>query len=131
MKVKIIRLARKMDMRGWFLKVLMQHQINGRKRFGEIYMSVANPGQVRAGHYHRHTTEWFCAVGGKGVLTLKDIVSGKKENVALNGSKPITVVVPPRVAHRIRNSGTEPLVVLAYADVEYNRSRPDTIATDV
>ena len=127
MNVEIIPLARKDDARGAFLKILMRHQIQGAKVFGEIYVATCRPGETRGGHYHCEATEWFCVIQGQGELELMDIVTGERRVIRMDGHAPATVVVPPRVAHALRNAGAEPLWLLAYSDQPYDAERPDTV----
>jgi len=123
--VRIIELDRKMDERGWFLKVLRRDQLDAGRPFGEIYLSVCTPGHTRANHYHERTTEWFCAVEGRGIVTLVDIDSGDRREVPLDAEHPQTLVVPPRIAHAIRSTTDQPLVLLVYADLPYDPEAPD------
>ena len=127
MDLRIIPLERKADARGWFLKVLMRHQIEGERTFGEIYLSVAEPGQARGAHYHRRTTEWFCLVGGTAALSLCDTATNERRTVEMDALHPAVVVVPPGVAHAFRNAGPTPAMLLAYSDVPYDPADTDTI----
>ena len=131
MHIETIKLDKKEDRRGWFLKILMNRNITGKKVFGELYLSVVNAGEVRGEHYHKDTTEWFCALKGKGVLNLLDTRTGEKEQIPLDEDEPLTILVPPDIAHSILNLGHEPLYLLAYSDVEYDAERPDTIPLKV
>ena len=127
MNIRIIRLERKADPRGWLLKVLMKEQIEGSREFGEIYLSVSHPKETRGNHYHQGTTEWFTLLSGRGVLHLQDPRTGERKDLPLDAQEPQTVVVPPGVAHSIENTGAEPLYLLAYADVPYDPGNPDTV----
>lgn len=127
MNIDVFDLERIERASGWLLKILMNRQLTGDKSFGEIYLSVAAPGQQRGGHYHTLTTEWFCAIQGAGQLTLFDVDSNEMQHVPLDAARPQTVLVPPRVAHLISNHSQEPLMVLAYADIEYDAAHPDVV----
>ena len=131
MNIEIIKLEKKEDARGSLLKVLMNRQIAGKKEFGEIYLCVIGPGETRANHYHETTTEWFCAVRGTGLLLLKDVDTGETRRVMVSEEMPATVVIPPRVAHALKNPGPHHLHVLAYADAQYDESKPDTVPVEV
>ncbi len=125
--VEIIPLRPHRDGRGGLLKVLMRHQLGGAERFGEIYLSWAEPGAVKAEHYHEKTCEWFCALRGEGILWLEEVNSGRQMRIEMNESAPITVRVPPGVAHAVQNVGEQRLDLLAYADRPYNPHDADTI----
>jgi len=72
-KVQSRKLELKADARGWLLKVLMRHHIDGASEFGEIYVTAAHPGQVKGNHFHRQATEWFCVVQGTGKLVTENL----------------------------------------------------------
>lgn len=126
MKAEILRLDPKKDSRGWLLKVLMRGQLGADHRFGEIYVVSAEPGQLRASHYHEKTSEWFCLIEGCAELNLHDIDSGEQSTVSMDGGAPVCVSIPPRMAHAIRAAGNKPAVLLAYADRPYDPEDPDT-----
>ena len=120
------------DDRGGLLKVLMrEHLPADHRNFGEIYISWAMPGAVKANHYHEQTTEWFCLVRGRARLALLDVGSGKRQEIALDEARPVVVTVPPGVAHALQNVGDAPAHLLAYADRPYDPQDPDTISCAV
>ena len=125
--VEIIPLRTHEDSRGGLLKVLMRHQLGGAERFGEIYLSWAEPGAVKAEHYHEKTCEWFCVLRGEGVLWLEEVASGRRLCVPMSETAPVTVKIPPGVAHAVENCGRERLDLLAYADRPYDPADRDTI----
>jgi len=124
--VEVRALRRLEDTRGWFLKAIQARHLDGRP-FGEAYLSVGGPGENRANHYHERTTEWFCPVGGRGTLYLHDIASGDRTTVRFDAASPVSVRVPPRVAHALVADADCELAVLAIADVEYDPQDDDTI----
>ncbi|HHL38947.1 MAG TPA: cupin domain-containing protein [Deltaproteobacteria bacterium] len=129
--VEIIRLRRREDSRGWLLKILMRHQLGGSERFGEIYVTTARPGESKGGHFHELTTEWFALVRGSGVLTLEDKTTGERRTVELSEEEPVTVRVPPMVAHTVKNTGRGMLYLLAYSDRPYDPEATDTYAVEL
>lgn len=117
------------DSRGWFLKALQSRHLGGRP-FGEVYLSVGAAGETRANHFHRRTTEWFCPVAGSGTLYLYDTESERRAQVRFDAAAPVSVRVPPGVAHSlVADAGTE-LAVLAVADVEYDPQDTDTVSVE-
>ena len=122
----VVRPLRRLDdARGWFLKAVQRCHLEGRP-FGEAYLSVGAPGETRANHYHERTTEWFCPVGGRGTLYLHDLASGDRTTVRFDVASPVSVRVPPRVAHSLVADTDCELAVLAVADVEYDPQDDDT-----
>jgi dTDP-4-dehydrorhamnose 3,5-epimerase-like enzyme len=123
--VEVRSLRRLDDARGWFLKAIQARHLGGRP-FGEVYLSVGAPGETRANHYHERTTEWFCPVGGRGMLYLRDVDSGARSTVRFDVAAPVSVRIPPRVAHSLVADADCDLAVLAVADVEYDPQDDDT-----
>jgi len=117
------------DSRGWFLKALQARHLQGRA-FGEAYLSVGAPGETRANHFHRRTTEWFCPVAGRGTLYLFDVETSRRAQVRFDAESPVSVRVPPGVAHSLVADAGDELAVLAVADVEYDPEDTDTYPVD-
>jgi len=118
------------DPRGWLLKAVPKEYV-GRSEFGEIYVSVAHPGETRGSHYHDRTTEWFCVIRGAGTLRLEDISTGEKMPLTLTGENRLSVEIPPLVAHTIQNDGDCDLYLLAFANVAYCLENPDSTPWDL
>lgn len=117
------------DSRGWFVKLIQQRHLGGHA-FGEAYLAVAAPGESRGGHFHRRTTEWFCAVHGRGTLYAASLDGTRHEAVAMSAAEPCSVRVPPDVAHvLVADAGVE-FAVLAVADVEYDPEDTDTFPVE-
>lgn len=129
-KLEIRRLERKVDSRGWLLKLLMRHHLeNPESPFGEIYLTAATPGEVKGNHFHNDTIEWFCVIQGEGCLHAKDIETGEQYEVIMAADDPIIVRVPQKIAHAIENVGQDLMVLLAYADQPYDAADPDEVRT--
>lgn len=125
--IEVYTLTKKEDGRGWFLKILMNRDLEENKEFGEMYVTTAHPGAVKGKHYHEHSTEWFCVVKGEGQLILFDKMTNAKKKIMMGEKNMVTVRVPPGIIHGIRNVGTEMMYLIAYADRQYDSHKPDTI----
>ena len=126
--IKIRKLDMFKDERGLLLKVIKQEYV-GDDKFGEIYLTAVNPGEVRGNHYHQETIEWFCVIKGEGNLILEK--EGDRMEIKMDEANPISVEVPPYVSHAIKNIGTSTMYLLAYANKGYNPARPDTFPADI
>ena len=113
------------DERGWFLKVITGKEDHLPQYTGEVYLTMAKPGQAKGGHFHRRANEWFTIIEGESVLKLEDTTTHEKMDIHLSFKDALTVVVPPNVAHVFVNSGNANCIVLAYTDQLYDPS--DTI----
>ena len=108
------------DSRGWFLKVLNGKERSLPKFIGEIYLTDAKPYEIRGGHYHIKTNEWFFLIKGKCTLKLFDLADKTYQEIELNSKVPQTVFVPAKVAHQFYNtSSNEDFILLAYSDRLY------------
>jgi dTDP-4-dehydrorhamnose 3,5-epimerase-like enzyme len=123
--VEVRTLRRLDDARGFFVKLVQAHHLEGHP-FGEAYVSSGGPGEKRACHYHERTTEWFSPVAGRGTLYLAAVDGEARQAVRMDIAAPVCVRIPPRVAHAlVADEGCE-LAILAIADVEYDPQDPDT-----
>ena len=77
------------------------------------------PGGETAEHYHRVSEEIYLFLSGAGTMRL-----GDEEGPVRAGD---CVVIPPGAAHKLRNPGAEPLVLLCCCAPAY--SHEDTILT--
>lgn len=132
LQVRQRRLKLLQDDRGWFVKTLMQEHLPLHSEFGEIYVVMAKPGEVRANHYHRDATEWFSVVHGTARLVVHNVFSGEEHEFELSAEDPSTVEIPPYFAHAVQNIDSEKeFVMLVYTDQPYDREAPDEVAFDV
>ena len=127
--VDVRPLRRLEDTRGWFVKVFQKRHLGGLP-FGEVYLSVGAPGETRANHYHERTTEWFCPAAGRGTLYLAAMRGSERMAVRMDIATPVSVRIPPFVAHSLVADADCDLAVLAVADVEYDPADTDTIPVD-
>ncbi|QZK89589.1 WxcM-like domain-containing protein [Flavobacterium sp. CHNK8] len=105
------------DSRGWFLKVLTGTELNLPNRTGEVYLTMAKPGEIKGGHYHPKANEWFTLITGECILRLEDMENQEFMEIFLNADDPVTVYVPFGIAHAFYNtSKEEEFILMAYSD---------------
>jgi dTDP-4-dehydrorhamnose 3,5-epimerase-like enzyme len=125
-KIKLIPRKRIKDTRGYFLKVLTGKEEGLPSYTGEIYLTSANPGEAKGGHYHPKANEWFTLLQGKCILKLVDIETGEKHDLELDANIPETIFIPNNIAHIFINISEENTFLLhAYTDQLYDPA--DTI----
>ena len=125
-KIQIIDRALLRDDRGWFLKVLTGKENHLPGHVGEVYMTMAKPGEWRANHYHALTSEWFTVFQGEAKVILEDIHTKERIELSLKANEPKTLFVPSGIAHVfINNSMTDNMQMVVYAENGYDPS--DTI----
>lgn len=125
-RIQIIPRRLLRDERGWFLKVITGKEEHLPRYTGEVYLTMAVPGQSKGGHFHRLANEWFTVIEGNSVLKLEDIDTHERMEIPLGLEDAVTVMVPSNVAHVFVNTGSSNSIVLAYTDQLYDPA--DTIA---
>jgi len=112
----------KRDERGWLLKVLDGGEAQLPGRVGEIYLTMALPGQVRGNHYHGTCHEWFTVLQGSAEVVVADPTTGERVEFLLTETTPVTLHVPPGLAHALRAVGEPPapMLLVAYASERYD-----------
>ena len=129
--IELISRKRIEDDRGCFLKVIDGHESNLAFKPGEVYLTLAKPGQVRGNHYHPLTSEWFTVVLGRARLVMSDPETTERREILLSADKPTTVYIPCGVGHAFVNppGSYEDMLLLAFADRTFDPG--DTIALDL
>jgi dTDP-4-dehydrorhamnose 3,5-epimerase-like enzyme len=117
------------DSRGYFLKIMHGSETMADKQFGEIYLVKGEAGKSRANHFHEVATEWFTVIQGKVSLILEELCSGEQVSIYMDADMPVTVKVPPKVAHSLVGIDGADYMLLAYSDKPYVPS--DTIPYNI
>jgi dTDP-4-dehydrorhamnose 3,5-epimerase-like enzyme len=127
-KIKILSRRLISDDRGWFLKAITGTEDLIPDNTGEVYLTMAKPGQAKGGHYHPKAVEWFTLVQGNATLKLFDLETEESLIIPLSFDNPQTVFVPNNIAHIFINDSDSDFILLAYTNLLY--SPEDTIAFD-
>jgi dTDP-4-dehydrorhamnose 3,5-epimerase len=122
------------DDRGRLMEILRSDEEIFRK-FGQVYITTAFSGVVKAWHYHRIQTDNFTCVNGKMRLALYDARKDSKTYKEVNEfiislENPMLVQIPPMVYHGFKCvSGNEAIVVNTVTE-PYNYKNPDEYRVD-
>lgn len=117
------------DERGWLMEVLRADDEIFEK-FGQVYLTTAYPGVVKAWHYHKKQTDNFTCIRGIMKVALydarEDSPTYREINEFFVGEKnPVLISVPPRVYHGFKAIGTETAYFLSIPTLPYNYEEPD------
>lgn len=99
-------------------------------KFGQVYMTTAYPGVVKAWHYHKKQIDHFVIVKGMAKVVLYDGREGSPTYGMINEffmgeHNPILLQIPNGVYHGFKCiSETEAMVINIPTEV-YNREEPD------
>lgn len=98
---------------------------------GQFSFFTAHPGVTRGGHYHHTKTEKFLVVKGKARFRFRHMLSGELHELDTDSSRPVVVDTVPGWTHDITNIGDGEMIVMLWANENFDRARPDTIACKV
>lgn len=113
------------DARGTFYEILKTLDS------GQLGISTTKPGITRGNHYHNTKNEKFLVIKGKALIELRDIFSKEIIQYNVDGNNLEIVEMIPGYTHNIKNTGDEEMVLLIWANENYNSKTPDTNFVEV
>lgn len=113
------------DSRGVFVEMLKTHDS------GQFSYFTACPGIIRGGHYHHTKTEKFLVIKGEALFRFRHLLTNELVELHTSGEKPQVVDTIPGWSHDITNIGNEEMIVMLWANENFDRERPDTFASKV
>lgn len=113
------------DSRGVFVEMLKTPDS------GQFSFFTAHPGVTRGGHYHHTKTEKFLVIKGQALFRFRHILTDELVELRTSGSMPQVVDTIPGWAHDVTNVGNEEMVVMLWANENFDRQKPDTVASMV
>mgnify|MGYP001559360904 FL=1 len=125
--VNIKNLVVHKDYRGWLAEIFRPEDVNKTMK-GQITITTAYPGIVKANHYHKRKQEWYCVIKGKMKLSLKDMKTGKREEIILSEDKLKILKIGYNIAHGFKNISDDVLFVLMYIDEPFDPNDADTFS---
>jgi dTDP-4-dehydrorhamnose 3,5-epimerase len=99
-------------------------------RFGQVYVTTAHPGMVKAWHHHRQQTDYFCLIQGRARFALYDARTGSAsrgliDEIVCDGDSPQLIVIPPGVYHGFKCIGDTDAICINCPTAPYNSADPD------
>jgi UDP-2-acetamido-2,6-beta-L-arabino-hexul-4-ose reductase len=113
------------DQRGVFVEMLKTPDC------GQFSFFTTHPGVTRGGHYHHTKTEKFLVITGQALFRFRHLLTNELIELRTSGDQPQVVDTIPGWAHDITNIGTNEMVVMLWANENFDRQRPDTVASKV
>lgn len=103
--------------------------------FGQVYMTTAFPGVLKAWHFHKEQTDNFTCVKGRMRLGLYDgregsPTFGNVEEYTISLDEPILVQIPPGVYHGFKCVSDDEAIVINTVTVPYDPEKPDEFRAD-
>jgi dTDP-4-dehydrorhamnose 3,5-epimerase len=132
--VKIKQLKVIPDERGRLMEIL-RNDDELFEKFGQAYVTVGYPGIVKAWHYHKKQTDYFCAIYGMMKVVLYDSREGSPTKGEINEffigvHNPLLLKIPPMVFHGFKAVGTTEAIILNIPTEPYKRNEPDEYRID-
>lgn len=117
------------DERG-FLVEMLRDDDSFFEKFGQVYMTVCNPGYVKAWHSHKNQSDNFVVVRGTGRIGLYDCrdqspTKGEVMEFVIGENNPMLIFIPFGVAHGFEAVGEEPCYLINCVTQHYNYKSPD------
>lgn len=105
------------------------------EQFGQVYMTTAKPGIVKAWHYHKLQTDNFTCVFGKMRLALYDAREQSKtfkevQDFIVDLENPMLIKIPPNVYHGFKCVSNQEAIVINTVTRPYNHQDPDEYRVD-
>ena len=127
--VKIKKLKVIPDERGRLFEILRKDD-ELFTEFGQVYITTAYPGVIKAWHAHDYQNDNITCIHGMIKLVLYDGREGSKTKGIINEffigtHNPILVHIPRRVWHGFKNIGETECLVINIPDRVYNYENPD------
>lgn len=119
------QIAQHVDPRGVFVEMLKTPDC------GQFSYFTVHPGITRGEHYHHTKTEKFLVIKGRALFRFRHLLTNEVVELRSNGGTPEVVDTIPGWTHDITNVGDDELVVLLWANENFDREKPDTMACKV
>ena len=132
--VKVKKLKLVPDERGRLMEILRSDEPIFQK-FGQVYMTTAKPGIVKAWHFHKKQDDYFTCIRGTMRLALYDArelssTKGEVNEFTVSLDDPQLVVIPKGVYHGFKGVSADEAVVINTPTECYNPKEPDEYRLD-
>jgi dTDP-4-dehydrorhamnose 3,5-epimerase len=100
--------------------------------FGQVYVTTAHPGVVKAWHAHRLQTDFFTVLSGRARFVLYDMrpdsrTRGQLQEFLLGRDRLQLITIPPGVYHGFKCVGEQEVMALNCPTRPYNAQEPDEL----
>ncbi len=100
------------------------------EKFGQVYLTTAYPGVVKAWHYHKKQTDNFICIHGMMKVVLYDAREGSPTHGEVNefflgDHKPVRLRIPKGVYHGFTCIGPHEAIIINVPTEVYDYDHPD------
>ncbi|PHD74964.1 spore coat protein [Bacillus sp. AFS043905] len=128
--VKVKKLVKHCDDRGFFAELVRDDEPELLSRFGQASCSMSYPGVIKAFHYHEKQDDLWFFPSGNAQVVLFDLragssTKGETDVYYMGEENPIMLLIPKGVAHGYRVLGQRPATIIYFTTESYNPKNPD------
>ncbi|MGG6360054.1 dTDP-4-dehydrorhamnose 3,5-epimerase family protein [Peribacillus frigoritolerans] len=128
--VKVKKLVKYCDDRGFFAELVRDDEPELLSRFGQASCSMSYPGVIKAFHYHEKQDDLWFFPSGNAQVVLYDLregssTKGETDVYYMGEENPIMLLIPKGVAHGYRVLGQKPTTIIYFTTESYNPINPD------
>ncbi len=100
------------------------------QKFGQVYVTSAYPGVVKAWHFHKKQWDHFVCIKGMMKVTLYDSredspTKGLVNEFTIGERMPLLIRIPPLVYHGFKCIGTDEALIVNVPTEMYDYKEPD------
>lgn len=105
------------------------------QKFGQVYVTTAHPGVVKAWHYHKVQWDHFAVVHGMMKIALYDArpdspTRGEVNEFFTGVHNPMLIQIPPGVYHGFKCTSDHESILLNIPTEPYRHGQPDEYRMD-
>ena len=117
------------DERGRVMEILRCDETSF-KKFGQVYLTTAYPGVVKAWHLHKKQTDFLCVIRGMMKVVLCDDredspTLGEVNEFFIGDHNSLAISIPPFVYHGFKCISDTEAMVINVPSEPYNYKEPD------
>ena len=120
MEHSFIELATKEDERGFVIRPFEGKELHS---IHNIHLVSLNPGAVRGNHFHPTQREYILVLGTHVKLVMVDNLTDTRSEKIIDEKGSSLVMIPPKVAHAIKNLSNETIYLLCYTDKPFTTEK--------
>jgi UDP-2-acetamido-2,6-beta-L-arabino-hexul-4-ose reductase len=113
------------DSRGRFVEIFKTQDS------GQFSFFTVSPNITRGEHYHHRKTEKFLVIKGSACFKFFNLDTAETYELRVYGDKPEIVESIPGWAHNIKNIGNDEMIVMLWANENFDASNPDTFSYQI
>jgi dTDP-4-dehydrorhamnose 3,5-epimerase-like enzyme len=120
-QAKIEELNFPADARGYVFEPLDVERLPGQRN---VHVAVTEPKAIRGNHFHEHSTE-IAIVMGPALVRVRE--EGRVRDVPVPEGRAFRFTFPPGVSHAFQNSGSKPMLLVAFNTAVFDPKAPDVV----